>query len=203
LEFTNRSPGPPPLSSSSPSTCSSALLPTTGSASPLAAALPPPLPHLLLDQLPRVVLSLPSPLSPPRCPHLRAPRLPGPLLGRHLAVAVESSLQHAKALSFVRNSTIKAPTFRSPGSSANSRTPTSISTAASSSSTPAAPAHRGQPRSTAHCSHRPPNQLLRPLLELLSPQPPSNFGRSTVADDHRPPPPPAHLGQAASAIPAP
>jgi hypothetical protein len=101
----------------------------------------------------------PSLLPSPRCPRLRAPRLPGALLGRHLAVTVESSLRRAKALSFACNSTTKDPTFYSPGSSANSRTPAAISTAASSSSTPATPAHRGQPRSIAHYSHRSPNQL--------------------------------------------
>jgi hypothetical protein len=90
-----------------------------------------------------------------------------------------------------------------PGSSANSRIPAAISTAASSSSTPATPAHRGQPRSTAHCSHRSPNQLSRPLLVLPSPQSPSNFNQSTFADDRRPPPPPAHRGQLTPSLPAP
>jgi hypothetical protein len=145
----------------------------------------------------------PSPLPSPRCPRLCAPRLPGALLGRHLAVTVESSLQHAKALSFARNSTTKAPTFCSLGSSANSRTPAAISNAASSSSTPATPAHRGQPRSTAHCSHQSPNQLSRPLLVLPSHQSPSNFNQSTLADARRLPPPPAHRGQLTPSLPAP
>jgi hypothetical protein len=116
---------------------------------------------------------------------------------------VESSLQHAKALSLARNSTTKATTFCSPGSPANSRTPAAISTAASSSPTPATSAHRGQPQSTAHCSYRSPNQLPRPLLELPSPQQPSNFSRSMVADDRRPPPPSAHCGQLTPSPPAP
>jgi hypothetical protein len=102
----------------------------------------------------------------------------------------------------MHNSTTKAPTFYSPGSSANSRTPAAISTAASSSSTPATPADRGQPRSTAHCSHQYPNQLSRPLLMLPSPQSPSNFNQSTLASARRPPPPPAHRGQLTPSLPA-
>jgi hypothetical protein len=78
-----------------------------------------------------------------------------------------------------------------------------ISNAASSSSTPATPAHRGQPRSTAHYSHQSPNQLSRPLLVLPGPHSPSNFNQSTLAGARRPPPPPAHRGQLTPSLPAP
>jgi hypothetical protein len=145
----------------------------------------------------------PGPVPLQCCSPPRMPRLLGALLGRHLAVAVESSLQNPRALSFARLSTTRAPTSRSPGSSGDSRTLDPSFTVAPSSSIPAARARCGQPLSTAHCSHRPSSKLLQPRLELPSPQSLSNFGRSTVADNRRPPPSPARRGQPTSAIPAP
>jgi hypothetical protein len=91
--------------------------------------LPPPL-HLLLDRPPPSLFPCPNPISPLRYPRLRAPRLPGALLGRHRTVAVESPLQNPRTLSLTRTSTTRAPTFCSPGFSANFRTPASSSTAA-------------------------------------------------------------------------
>jgi hypothetical protein len=108
------------------------------SAPSTAGAVPHPWPPLCcrrrstscLIDLHASLFPCPSPISPLRCPRLHAPRLPGALLGRHRAVTVESPLQNPRTLSLTGTSTTRAPTFRSPGFSANFQTPASSSTAA-------------------------------------------------------------------------
>jgi hypothetical protein len=144
LKISNKSPGRPPLSSSSSRTClpCSALLP------PAVLRLWPPLcrrrratscwinPHASSSPRPRSYL-------PPCCPAPSAPRLHRAPAGRHLIVVVESPPWSPKPLSLVRTSTTKASTFCSSAPVANSRTPTAFPTAASSPFTLATSAHRG------------------------------------------------------------
>jgi hypothetical protein len=80
---------------------------------------------------------------------------PNALPGSHLAVAVESSLQDAKALTPTRFSTTNTPANHSSCAFAVSPTPDLSSTAAPPAFPPAAPARRGQPTSTIPAPRRP------------------------------------------------
>jgi hypothetical protein len=145
----------------------------------------------------------PKTLSSPRCPHLRAPRLPRASAGRHLLVTVESSPWSLNSLSLARNSTTLTSTSYSSRACVNSRAlnhnpPPPFFSCSGNARHP-----RGQPPSGILRPNQPSCKLSHCSLVLVNPLLPSNCGRSFISDKRRRCRLRPHRGQHDPSIPTP